>query len=80
MRTDTALADHAHPDALRAEVRDGSGILPVQRSAGREDDCGRGLAIIDVLAEHWTPGRASRGGKWVQACMSGGNGLLGGGR
>jgi len=69
-----------HPDALRAEVRDGSGILPVQRSAGREDDCGRGLAIIDALAEYWTPGRAPRGGKWVRACISGGNGLFDGGR
>ena len=68
-----------HPDALRAEVRDGSGILPVQRSA-RRDDCGRGLAIIDALAEYWTPGRAPRGGKRVRPCMSGGNGLFDGGR
>jgi len=68
-----------HPDALRAEVRDGSGILPVQRSA-RRDDCGRGLAIIDALAEYWTLGRAPRGGKWVRPCMSGGNGLFDGGR
>jgi len=45
-----------------------------------EDDCGRGLAIIDALAEYWTPGRASRGGKWVGACTSGGNGLFDGGR
>jgi len=69
-----------HPDALRAEVSDGSGILPVQRSAGRGDDCRRGLAIIDALAEYWTPGRASKGGKWVRACMFGGNGLFDGGR
>ena len=69
-----------HPDALRAEVRDGSGILPVQRSAGREDDCGQGLATIDALAEYWTPGRASRGGKWIRACTSGGNGFFDGGR
>ena len=69
-----------HPDALRAEVSDGSGILPVQRSAGREDECGRGLAIIDALADHWTPGRAPRGGTWVRPCMSGGNGLFDGGR
>src|SRR5690242_19805297 len=27
-----------------------------------------------------TPGRAPTGGKWVRACMSGGNGLFGGGR
>ena len=69
-----------HPDALRAEVRDGSGILPVQRPARREDDCGCGLAIIDALAEYWTPGRPPRGGKWVRPCMSGGNGLFDGGR
>jgi hypothetical protein len=69
-----------HPDALRAEVRDGSGILPVQRSAGREDDCGRGLTIIDALAEDWTPDRAPGGGTWVRACISGGNGLFDRGR
>ena len=69
-----------HPDTLRTEVRDGSGILPVHRSARREDDCGRGLAIIDALAEYWAPGRAPRGGKWVRPCMSGGNGLFDGGR
>jgi hypothetical protein len=69
-----------HPDALRAKVRDGSGILPVPRSAGREDDCGRGLAIIDALAEYWTSGRVPGGGKWVRACMSSGNGLFDRGR
>jgi anti-sigma regulatory factor (Ser/Thr protein kinase) len=69
-----------HPDALHGEVRDSSGILPVQRSAGREDDCGRGLAIIDALAEYRTSGRAPRGGKWVRACMSRANGLFDGGR
>lgn len=69
-----------YPDALRAEVRGGSGILPVQRSAGREDDRGRGLAIIDGLAGYWMSGRAPGGGKWVRACVSGGNGLFDGGR
>ena len=69
-----------HPDALRAEARDGSGLLPVQRSAGREDDCRRGMAIIVALAEYWTPGRARKGGKWVRACMFGGNGLFDGSR
>ena len=77
---DEQLIEAAVRVALRAEVRDGSGILPVQRSAGREDDCGRGLAIIDALAEYWTPGRAPRGGEWVRACMSGGSGLFDGGR
>lgn len=75
------LALTLDPGALHAEVRDGSGILPVQRSAGREDDGGRGLAIIDVLAGYRTSGRAPGGGrKWVLACMSRGNGLFDEGR
>jgi anti-sigma regulatory factor (Ser/Thr protein kinase) len=68
------------PGALHAEVCDGSGILPVQRSAGRQDDCGRGLAIIDALAEYWASGRSLGGGRWVRACVSRGNGLFDGGR
>jgi hypothetical protein len=69
-----------HPGALHAGTRDGSGILPARRPAGREDGCGRGLAIIGVLAGYWTPGRAPGGGNGVRACRSRGNGLFGGGR
>jgi anti-sigma regulatory factor (Ser/Thr protein kinase) len=46
-----------YPDALRAEVRDDSGILPVQRPAGHHDAGGRGLAIIDALAGLFDGGR-----------------------
>jgi hypothetical protein len=74
------LTPTLHSDALRAEVRDGSGLLPVQHSAGLEDDCTHGMAIIDALAEYWTQGRAQKGGKWVRACMFGGNGLFDGSR
>jgi hypothetical protein len=65
---------------LRAEVRDGSGVLPVQRSAGREDDCGRGQAIIDALAEYSATGQTPAGGNWVRARMSRGDGVFEGGR
>ena len=40
------------------------------------DDRGRGLAIIDALAEYWTSGRTPGGGRWVRACMSRGDGLF----
>lgn len=58
------------PEGLHIEVRDGSAVLPVQRSAGREDDCGRGLLIIAALAESWTCGLDPDGGKWVRASLS----------
>ncbi|GHE04925.1 ATP-binding protein [Streptomyces alanosinicus] len=57
------------PDALHAEVRDPSPDLPVRRSAGQDDDCGRGLAIVASLAGSWTAGWAPGGGKWVRACL-----------
>ena len=56
-------------DALHIEVRDGSSILPVQRVAGDQDDCGRGLAIITALAGSWTCGRDLDGGKWVRVSL-----------
>jgi len=74
------LTHTLHLDALHAGARDGSGIRPAPRSAEREDDCGRGLAIIGALAERWTSGQAPGGGKWVRACMSRGNALFDGGR
>ncbi|AOR37650.1 hypothetical protein BFF78_41305 [Streptomyces fodineus] len=58
------------PDALHIEVRDGSAVLPVQSVAGREDEHGRGLAIIAALAESWTCARERGGGKWVRAVVS----------
>ncbi|UQA90801.1 ATP-binding protein [Streptomyces halobius] len=58
------------PEVLHIEVRDGSAVLPVQRAAGREDGCGRGLLIISALAESWTCGPDPDGGKWVRASLS----------
>ncbi|MFG2291029.1 ATP-binding protein [Streptomyces sp. NPDC048595] len=57
------------PDALHIEVHDGSVILPVQRAAGREEDCGRGMTIIAALAESWSCGPDPAGGKWVRATL-----------
>ncbi|WP_267241949.1 ATP-binding protein [Streptomyces sp. PR69] len=55
---------------LDIKVRDGSAVLPTPRAPGRDDDCGRGLMIIEALAESWACGRASDGGKWVRASLS----------
>ena len=57
------------PDVLHAEVHDQSPVLPVRRSAGQDDDCGRGLAIVAALAGSWTAGWVPGGGKWVRACL-----------
>ena len=65
-------------DALCIEVHDGSMVLPVQRAAGRDEDCGRGMQIIAALAESWTCGRDPEGGKWVRATLSRGGGAAGG--
>ncbi|MGG2461460.1 ATP-binding protein [Streptomyces sp. RGM 3693] len=65
-----ALRLALEPDVLHIEVRDGSAILPVQRTAGRDEDCGRGMAIIAALAECWTCGLDADGGKWVRATLA----------
>ncbi|PJJ00283.1 anti-sigma regulatory factor (Ser/Thr protein kinase) [Streptomyces sp. 2333.5] len=65
-------------DVLHIEVHDGSMILPVQRAAGHDEDCGRGMQIIAALAESWTCGRDPEGGKWVRATLSRGGGAADG--
>lgn len=58
------------PHALHIEVHDGSTITPVRRAAGHDEDCGRGMLIVDALAETWSCGRAPGGGKWVCATVA----------
>ncbi|REK86626.1 ATP-binding protein [Streptomyces inhibens] len=58
------------PEVLHIEVHDGSAILPVQRTAAHDEDCGRGMLIINALAESWTCGQDPEGGKWVRATLS----------
>lgn len=58
------------PHALHIEVHDGSAMPPVQRTAGRDEDRGRGMLIVDALAETWSCGTAPEGGKWVRATVA----------
>lgn len=57
-------------DVLHIEVYDESVTLPVQRAAGRDEDCGRGMVIVTALAESWTCRPDPEGGKWVRATLS----------
>jgi anti-sigma regulatory factor (Ser/Thr protein kinase) len=41
------------PDVLRIEVHDASGKLPAARTAGVNDECGRGLLLVKQLALSW---------------------------
>ncbi|MFF4283059.1 ATP-binding protein [Streptomyces kronopolitis] len=38
---------------LRLEVRDASDELPVRNEAEEDDECGRGLVLVDALAHGW---------------------------
>jgi anti-sigma regulatory factor (Ser/Thr protein kinase) len=57
-------------DRVRVEVWDGSPNLPVMREATLDDECGRGLLLVNELTEgHWGWFRAHGGGKVVWAEM-----------
>lgn len=56
-------------EALRLEVADANDDLPHPRIAGEDDESGRGLALVDALADDWGTYRRANGiGKcvWVR--------------
>jgi len=53
------------PGRLRVEVRDGSDRRPSPRPAGPESESGRGLQIVEFLAESWGFDPQESGGKIV---------------
>ncbi|MEV5608272.1 ATP-binding protein [Streptomyces sp. NPDC052225] len=40
-------------DRLRVLVTDASGALPAPRTASAEEESGRGLALVEMLADEW---------------------------
>ncbi|MFE1176589.1 ATP-binding protein [Streptomyces sp. NPDC058773] len=46
---------------LRLEVQDASGELPVMNDAKEDDECGRGLVLVDALASGWGIDRGATG-------------------
>jgi hypothetical protein len=58
---------YALAGAVMVEVGDPSGNAPVRRPAGAGDESGRGLQIVDALAEAWGTRWPPGGGKVVWA-------------
>lgn len=54
-------------DSVIIEVEDSSPVLPNPRVAADDDTSGRGLAIVEILAEEWGSRESVAGGKVVWA-------------
>ncbi|MCS0635868.1 ATP-binding protein [Streptomyces sp. LP05-1] len=51
---DIAVAiDRTGRRTVRVAVTDSSGVLPVPRASGHDDETGRGLALVSALAQSW---------------------------
>jgi anti-sigma regulatory factor (Ser/Thr protein kinase) len=67
--TNAVRHSHARPVALRlvradtllCEVDDDDHDLPALRSAGPEDETGRGLRVVSTLAREWGASRTKAG-------------------
>ncbi|WP_371501128.1 ATP-binding protein [Kitasatospora sp. NBC_00374] len=58
-------------ERLRIEVHDASAVVPQARSAAELDESGRGMRLVEVLAEAWGVGpRADGPGKVVWATLA----------
>ncbi|WP_432143530.1 ATP-binding protein [Streptomyces sp. bgisy084] len=58
---------------LRLEVRDASDELPVMNEAKEDEECGRGLVLVDALASGWGVVRDGTGKTvWVELGELGG--------
>lgn len=54
-----------YPNRLRIEVSDASEGMPEQRTAGADEESGRGLLLVSVLADKWDVEVRSRDGQWA---------------
>ncbi|BCJ46374.1 hypothetical protein GCM10010168_60130 [Actinoplanes ianthinogenes] len=61
-----ALAVEAHEGRVVVSVADGSAVVPRRRDP--DDEGGRGLALIEALADRWTV-RNHEGGKQVRVLL-----------
>lgn len=59
----------AHADQLRLEVHDASAAAPVRRSAGEDEESGRGLELVNCVALEWGYGPRDGVGKVVWALI-----------
>ncbi|MDA8297400.1 MAG: ATP-binding protein [Actinomycetota bacterium] len=63
--TTYTIAVAADDDEVRIGVGDASSVQPVPRSAGLDEYDGRGLKIVDALADRWGIDPGVSGGKQV---------------
>ena len=63
----TRVALYVHDERLRLEVHDDSSVMPERRRATDQASTGRGLALVDGLAEAWGVSLSAGGGKSVWA-------------
>ncbi|GAU64846.1 hypothetical protein SSP35_01_01820 [Streptomyces sp. NBRC 110611] len=59
---------------LRLEVHDSSDELPMMNQAEEDEECGRGLLLVDVLASGWGVDRDDTGKTvWAELAVGGGS-------
>jgi anti-sigma regulatory factor (Ser/Thr protein kinase) len=63
-RTDVEVTVTRMGDAVQVQVHDGSSVSPVQRRHSAESTTGRGVRLLDQLAEGWTVTQ-EHGGKTI---------------
>jgi anti-sigma regulatory factor (Ser/Thr protein kinase) len=64
-QTSFRLVIERTPDQIRVEVTDSGAGTPQMRFPGPDEPTGRGLRIVDMLAERWGVERDSKMGKTV---------------
>jgi anti-sigma regulatory factor (Ser/Thr protein kinase) len=64
----------AREDRLRVEVEDAAAAMPAELELGPEVERGRGLAIVDAVADEWGAERVAGKGKVVWAELRGDDG------
>ena len=67
------LCVDSHADVLRVEVRDGSLLMPVRGTRSLSNMTGRGLALVEALANRWGVAPGPRDGKTVWAEFASGH-------
>lgn len=73
---DLALDLAAHRDEVAIEVRDGARAEAVPRTAGPEEEGGRGLALVATLATGWGQRRTDTGkAVWATFALPAGSAL-----
>lgn len=70
-RSDIELALNLNADILRVEVRDRSAVLPSTEESAADANSGRGIRVLDSLADRWGAQRTGeRKVVWFEVALS----------